>query len=315
MVACSFFANGTTDDEGSTLTLNSTLSNTFGVIFLVLALFASMGNGYILYVVQRDPLKCFNKPTNILNISIAATHLFAGVAVLPYLGILNILRRYQGQFHLHKAFSTVEEVLVNVTVGTATLFIFALSTERCTAVLFPHANKKWVTTNRVKTICSLAALTCCAFCVVLFTDVSKIVFYSVYLHVFILLPVCGICLSCVARLYTFKKQARVSVINSSLPMTQLFANETRKRHSQMTSKLLINIFTILLPISLSLLLFYAVKLLPFAFKEFNCSTRQWYTIMYSVTLILLFFTSALNPLVLIARIPEYARSVKHILRR
>lgn len=290
------------------------IRTTFGIIFLVIGLVASAGNTFILYVVNRDPLKCFNKPTNVFNIALTVAHLFAGMIVLPFTGVLNILRgQRSSERSLSSAVIDLEVFLVNFIVATATILLFTISTERCVAVLHPRFNTKWLTLKRAKVVSTTVAVTCFLFCAVMFLPISKTSFYMVYLHIFILLPVCGILTSCAARLRNFKKQSRVSAINSGLPIAQLFARETRKRNSQLVYKLLVTLFSILLPVLLSLFLFYAMKLVELTCDD-GCVNETWFVVLSNVVLVLLFLSAALNPHVLVLRIPEYSRSIKHILR-
>lgn len=290
------------------------IRTTFGIIFLVIGLVASAGNTFILYVVNRDPLKCFNKPTNVFNIALTVAHLFAGMVVLPFTGVLNILRGQRStERSLSSAVIDLEVFLVNFIVATATILLFTISTERCVAVLHPRFNTKWLTLKRAKIVSTTAAITCFLFCAVMFLPISKTSFYMVYLHIFILLPVCGILTSCAARLRNFKKQSRVSAINSGLPIAQLFARETRKRNSQLVYKLLVTLFSILLPVLLSLFLFYAIRLIELTCDD-GCVNERWFVVLNNIVLMLLFLSAALNPHVLVLRIPEYSRSIKHILR-
>lgn len=305
---------GIANSSGNLADTTGDIRTTFGIIFLVIGLIAAAGNTFILYVVKRDPLKCFNKPTNVFNIALTMAHLFAGMVVLPFTGVLNILRGQRStEKPLSSAVINLEAFLVNFIIATATVLLFTISTERCTAVLHPRFNTKWLTLKRAKVVSITAAVTCFLFCTLLFLPISKTSFYMVYLHIFILIPVCGILTSCAARLRNFKKQARVSAINSGLPIAQMFARETRKRNSQLVYKLLVTLFSILLPVLLSLFLFYAVKLVEITCDD-GCLTKRWFVVLSNVVSMLLFLSSALNPHVLVLRIPEYSRSIRHILR-
>lgn len=293
---------------------NKDVRTIFGIIFLIMALVAAVGNTFIIYVVKRDPLKCFKKPTNVFNIALTVAHLFAGVIVLPFTGVLNILRGQRAEKSaLPSAVIDLEAFLLNFLVGTATLLLFAISTERSTAVLRPRFNNKWLTLKRAKVVSSVLVVSCFVFCALIFLAVSKTFFYMVYLHVFILLPACGILASCAARLRNFKRQARVTAINSGLPVAQIFARETRQRNSQLVYKLLVTLFSILLPVLFSLFLFYSVKIIEVTCDN-DCSNSRGFVVLSNVALVLLFLSSALNPVVIVSRITEYSKSIRHILR-
>lgn len=284
-----------------------------GIFFLITAVIASLGNGYILYVVKRDPLKCFKKPTNVFNIALTMAHFFAGIVVLPYIGVLNILRGEHPEIFIPSTVLDLEEALLNFNIGTATLFLSAISGERCIAIIRPRLNKKWLTLNRAKAINFASGTICFAFCLLLLLPVSKTFFYFIYLPLFIFLPSCGILASCAVRLRNFKNQARVSVVNSGLPVAQLFALETRKRNSLLVYKLLNTVFSILLPILISLFMFSAVRIIEVTCE--GCQNRKWFVTLHNVTLICLYLSSAFNPFVLHSRIAEYSRTTKHIFRK
>lgn len=284
-----------------------------GILLLIIAVIASLGNSFILYIVKRDPLKCFNKPTNIFNMSLTMVHLFVGALASPFAGVLNILRGQSFEISISSTVSKVEAVLVNFAVGAATLLLFAISIERSTAFILPHLNKKWLTLKRARNISLTATASCFVSNLLLFFPNSKTFFYFVYLHVFIFFPACGILASCAARLRNFKKQARVSVIDSGLPVARLFVHEARRRNSQLIYKLLVTVFSILLPVSMSLFLFYTVRIIEIRCEE--CLNRKWFWILSNVTLIFLFLISALNPLIMYTRISEYSRSIKHVFRK
>ena len=286
----------------------------FGALMLFVAVVAAMGNGFILYIVKRDPLKCFNKPTNAFNISLIMVHFFGALIFIPFAGVLNILReRFSGDQSLPLAVFKLEALLVNFGIGSASLLFFLISTERAAAVMFPHFNKKWLTVTRAKNISVLTVSLCFLFCLFQFLPNFNAVFYFIFLHVFILLPAFGILVSCVVRLRHFKKQARVSVASSGpFHLAQLFAREARKRTSDWVDKLS-TMLSVLFPVLTNLFLFYAVKIVEITCED--CTEKKWFMILSNFNLFFLFLLSAFNPVLLYLRVVEYSRSIKHILRR
>lgn len=286
----------------------------FGAIMLFVAILAAIGNGFILYIVKRDPLKCFNKPTNAFNISLIMVNLFSGLIFIPFVGVMNILREHFSNDHsLPLAVFQMEALLVNFGIGSASLLLFLISTERTAAVMFPHFNKKWLTVTRAKNITYSAVSLCFLFCLLQFLPNFNAVFYFIFVHVFILLPAFGILTSCVVRLRYFRKQVRVSVASSGpFHLAQLFAREARKRNSEWVDKLSA-MLSILIPVLTNLFLFYTVKIVEITCED--CTEKKWFIILSNFNLIFLFLFSALNPAFLYLRVVEYSRSIKHILRR
>ncbi|RMX58738.1 hypothetical protein pdam_00010815 [Pocillopora damicornis] len=128
----------------------------FGIVYFLASLTASIGNGFMLYIARRDPLKLFNKPTNVLNVSIGLNHLIASLFVLPILGTNSVL---QSQEIVNGVAELFQDVMVHFVVTNASVFLLVLFLERYTAFVYPFLNR-----------------------------VSEDIFYDITLPVFILLP-------------------------------------------------------------------------------------------------------------------------------
>ncbi|CAH3116507.1 unnamed protein product [Pocillopora meandrina] len=157
----------------------------FGIVYFLASLTASIGNGFMLYIARRDPLKLFNKPTNVLNVSIGLNHLIASLFVLPILGTNSVL---QSQEIVNGVAELFQDVMVHFVVTNASVLLLVLFLERYTAFVYPFLNLKNATIERAKQICSSVTATCFFFSCILFTGVSEDIFYDITLPVFILLP-------------------------------------------------------------------------------------------------------------------------------
>lgn len=288
-------------------------ANAVGVILLILAVAASVGNGCLLYVVKRDPLKCFKKPTNMFAVSLTILYLASGLVVLPYLGIMAILNG-QGYDNLPQSLSALGTAMSNFVISMGTLLMFALSLERFTSFICPHLNRKWITTKRVNVFSMALSVFCFIFSALLiFTGVSPQTYYYIYLHVLVLPALLGVCLVSIATFWSIRDQSKVSpAIVLQLPMTRDLAKEAAKRNAQRKSRYVTTACVIFLPMVLPLIIYYTAKLIEITCEE--CLERSWFIVLDGFTVPLVFLYSFLNPILITVRVPEYSRSVKRILR-
>jgi len=180
----------------------------FGIMYLLFSLIASIGNCLLLHIVKRDPLRLFNKATNVFNIFFTINSLFSAVVVLPFHGMNSILqgqRIFQEPPHVAKMF---EHVIVSVFVSNATLLTLALCLERTTAFVLPVLNRKHVTITRAKRICISITGTCLFVSCILFTGIPKNVFYIVFLPLFVLIPCQVLLVLPAVGFYGLKRQER-----------------------------------------------------------------------------------------------------------
>ena len=129
----------------------------FGIVYFLASLTASIGNGFMLYIARRDPLKLFNKPTNVLNVSIGLNHLIASLFVLPILGTNSVL---QSQEIVNGVAELFQDVMVHFVVTNASVLLLVLFLERYTAFVYPFLNRKNATieTNLLLSNCNLLFL-------------------------------------------------------------------------------------------------------------------------------------------------------------
>ena len=119
-----FFSAFKTMETGACFNKENYLHAIFGIIYLLTSLIASTGNVFLLYIVNRDPLKLFNKPTNVLNIFSALNHFFSGLLVLPIIGINSILTSQGIASEVAKLF---ENVLVSFVASNESVLFVILS--------------------------------------------------------------------------------------------------------------------------------------------------------------------------------------------
>ena len=278
----------------------------FGVIYLFTSLIAIVGNGFLLYIVKRDPLKVLNKPTNVVNISMAINHLLTAIIVLPLIGVNSILKS-RGMFN--EVAKMFQDVSVNYVVSTGSILALILFVERYTAFVFPLLNRHHVTIKRVKLVTTSVTVTCFLFSCILFTGVPQNVFHIVFIPLFILLPCLVMTIILVAGLCGLKRRKEVAPGNKSEPSIN---HNKKKRNLQIYRYLLAATRGTVVTV-LSLVFYCVVKLL--GFNEGEILKTPCYDVLEHVVFTVLFVSAAVNPFIVLRKIPVYRRSARHIWQR
>lgn len=288
------------------------LDVTFGSIYLFLSLVGLIEHGFLLYLVKRDPLRQFNKPTNVINIATGLNYLFSSIIWLPFIGITSILKSQHIIEEPSYVITLFEDFFVSFFASNGTMLSLALFIERATAFVFPLLNRQRVTITRAKRICAVISGTCFLFCCILFTGIPKSVFYFVFLPLFILLPSLGLLVLPAAGYCALKCQARkVSTVkrNERLSCPANDKKENARVNFQAYRYLLestkMTVFVILNLVNYSVL-----KFVESSDVEVSC-----FTLFKHLSYFLLFLPVTFLPIVLVRKIPAFSRSAKHILRR
>ncbi|XP_022782162.1 uncharacterized protein LOC111323130 [Stylophora pistillata] len=278
----------------------------FGMLYFLASLTASIGNGFMLYIARRDPLKLFNKPTNVLNVSIGLNHLFAGIFVLPLLGINSVLR---SQELVNEVAEQFQDVLIHFVVTTSSLLLLVLFFERYTAFVYPLLNRRHATIERVNRICSLVAATCFVFSCILFTGVSKNIFYVITLSVFILLPCMGMKVMLAISFCLLRRRTRVAQDITHDSQIRVMNPNKSKRNLQLRQYLKAATKGTVAAV-LPMVFYCLVKILGYTKIEF--STTSCYDLLEHMSFAAVFLSTVMNPVVVFLKIPVYKRSMRHL---
>lgn len=301
-----FFRAFNTMETGACFNKEHHLHATFGIIYLLTSLIASTGNGFLLYIVKRDPLKLFNKPTNVVNIFSALNHFFSGLIVLPLIGINSILTSQGIPNEVAKLF---ENVLVSFVATNESVLLVILFLERYTAFVFPLLNRHYVTITRARRICTSSTITCLLFSCILFVGVSEYVFYLLILPLFILLPCFLMMIVLAAGFCGLKRRAQVIPGNTR----ELSLNQNKTKRNLQFRKYLLAATRGTLAAVLPLVFYCVVKFVGLSEAEF--STSSCYDLLEHLSFVFLFFSSAVTPIIVFLKIPVYERSARHLWQR
>lgn len=286
----------------------------FGAIYLFFSFIASIGNGFILYIVKRDPLRLFNKPTNAFNIAIAYNYLFSAFIVLPFIGLKSILKSLHLFQELPDVVKLLEDFLVCFATSNLCLLFFAVFIERTTAFVFPVLNRKHVTMTRARRVCSSITGTCLLFSCIIFTGIPKNAFYVVFVPTFILLPCLGCLILPGVGFYGLKRQARkVASGNRNECLTCPMHNRKEKaRRKLQINKYLLETSRTTLSVVIIWVFYCVVKFLE---SDVELAGTSCYELLEHLSFLLLFLPAAVNPIIMVRNIPAYWRSARHVWKR
>lgn len=113
---------------------------TFSVVFLsFLALGTTVTNGFTLYAIYKDPLKCFRTPLTIFISGILVSDFLTGLIVEPVLAILYSMN----YIHIH-LLRTIQ-IVGMITINTSFFIILALAIAQFMALKVPMVYESWFT--------------------------------------------------------------------------------------------------------------------------------------------------------------------------
>ena len=278
----------------------------FGIVYFLASLTASIGNGFMLYIARRDPLKLFNKPTNVLNVSIGLNHLIASLFVLPILGTNSVL---QSQEIVNEVAELFQDVMVHFVVTNASVLLLVLFLERYTAFVYPFLNRKNATIERAKQICSSVTATCFFFSCILFTGVSEDIFYDITLPVFILLPCTVMTVMLAISFCLLRRRTRVAQDITHDSQIRVINPNRSKRNLQLRQYLKAATKGTILTV-LPMVFYCVVKILGYSKLEF--SSTSCYDLLEHMSFIVFFLVAVMNPVIVFLKIPVYKRSIRHL---
>lgn len=287
----------------------------FAVVYFFLSIVVSIEQGFLLHVVKRDPLRLLNKPATHLNVAVATIHLFAALVVLPYIGVISVLKSQDIVKESSKLTKLFEHFMVCFFVSTTTLFALAFFAERSTAIAFPILNRKHVTTERVKRLCFGIVITSVLFSGILFTGVPKNIFYLIFFPILIFLPTLGFLVLPIGIAYGLKQQAtkvETTKRNDSLSTRSPTCN--RRRNLQRNPRIFKNVasatgWTILAIANETI--FSVVAFLEF--RDAESSQRTPCLLLFKhLSYLNIFLPLVVAPIVYVIKIPVFLRSVKHV---
>ena len=302
--------NITTHGDGTKLRRFDSIVLIFnGCFSLLLSVTIFLSNIVLIAATAKFPLRP-ERPLDKIHNAYFYTSLMASIMFLPYFGVAEILRGLEitsttirFPSYLSSTFFVFAQANVQVS-----LFILI---ERCAAFVSPHLHRRL--TTRRKVMISLFAMESflLLFVCLSFTGISEQVFYTIYIHLFFSFP---ISLLIITTGFTYWKiRTRNRIANNEIPQSVEKLELHRKFSSRTARKYLTVVSLFLVPLILSILPWYIVKISELTDRNAILTTNMGF-FWQRLSISLVFLPDVLGPITLTIRFEAYHNSVRRLFR-
>ena len=154
--------------------------STFGALYLLAAIITLTTNGLLLFVIFKDPLKCFRRPFAVSLTGLAATDFLVG-AIGDTTSAKNefyCVKNEDGETY----FDWIMDYFMD---NSATVLVVALSVDRLIAVAFPIYYRCSVKTTHSAISVLAIWVYCLAFSLLQLTDIPEEIYDAIDVHIHI----------------------------------------------------------------------------------------------------------------------------------
>ena len=273
------------------------------IIYIIIALFTTIGNVIVLLAFHFDPYKKLRSPQNIFIINLAVSDIIMGAVVDPLLAIRH-WDKDENLFLAHYLMAVVSGV-------SSILNITFLSICRYLAITKPFKYKSIITEKRVLICIAVMWLYVAHFPLLALAGWLNFT-YQIYLYTLgAVIPTCVICLTYAGIFRGMRRHTQNMRAVGGNAMNKransVLANAMARERS--ATKTLIIVLVVFLAFWFPFLLLDTVLV-----NCKGCRTPEMNTVR-DITLTMTYFASGINPLLYAWKMPYFARTVKRILCR
>ena len=286
---------------------------TTSILTVVLVAVTTVSNGFLLYVLYKDPLKRFTKPVTTFITALAIMDFLTGALCDPSQARFEIRcalkMKTEAEFEL-RGFTAIVSFF---TVNSATLLIVAMSVERFVAVSFPYFYRQAVTRRRAS-VCAIAVcIYCFVFSLLQLTEVDLALWERTDLYLHIVIPIISVMVTYTAIYLILRRQRKkLQTVSDKIQGTDGSLTQKRCRnqiHKQKCEQKIV--YTAVLITLLLILAFLPHTIVTIASESCkNCVSNEWFVVLSRVTIPFVFMNSAVNPFVYVLRMRDLRRSMK-----
>ena len=281
-----------------------------GIAFLILLFFISLPNGFVLFVLLKNPLRCSKRGFSVFLAFICAMDLFVGVVVSSGEALTRFLCvfRYRGL----PQDGDVLRILGYIGVNSSILLVTAMSIERFIAVVFPHTYRQKLKPKAMVVVNLCIVIFSSIFASIQLSDISLDVYLTTDLHLHTTFPLCTTSIAYLGIFLFLKKQSRIVRQNQmTVPMGSSLNDRRQERKRKMETKFAITSFLILLFLILSLIPYFTITIIGIHCE--SCSEQHWFLALKESSIVFLFLNSVINPFLASFRISELRKSCAIVL--
>ena len=270
----------------------------------ILSMLAMVANGVLLYVMYKDPLRCFRKPISVLIAALAVHDFLTGSVV----GILHIHNEISCETIPERipVTGSFKSIIGLFSINIGTLLVMGLSVERLIAVALPFYYRA-TASGRKTLLCTICIIVySLVFCLLQLSGIPEGIYSVLQLHLNMTFPLIAVLIFNFALLRVLRGyRKRVSSMSSDASDSS-FSAAVEKR-IDIDKQFAFTAILIVLFLVLSHSPFYLTALI-----EVHCSqcNEEWFASYRRISLPFLFINAACNPFTYTFRIPQCRRSLK-----
>ena len=282
------------------------------ISFMILSFLIVVPNGIVLYVLYRNPLRCFRKAFSVFLAFISGVDFFIGTVVCIGETTIRFLCAF-GDHSLPQE-GDILRIIGYAAINSSILLVTAMSVDRLIAVVFPHFHLRKVSPRKLVYFNTAIIIFSMIFALLqLHPGISVEVYRKVdqYLHAIFPLSTSTLCY--LGMFFVLRKQSfRIGFQRqTALPSNLTLQDMRRVKRAQMERKFATTSFFILICLILSLTPYFVAIII--ATHCASCGEQNWFFVLVEASVAFLFLNSAANPFLTTFRINELKKSVKIVL--
>ena len=281
-----------------------------GIAFLILMFMISVPNGFVLFVLLKNPLRCLRRSFTVFIAFICATDLFVGLVVSSGKALARFLCALGDQGLPQEGH--VVQVLSYIGLNSSILLVTAMSIDRFIAVVFPHRYRQRSKPKTVVVVNLCIVIFSSIFASIQLFDISLHLYLTIDLHLHTTFPLCTTSMAHLAIFFFLKKQSRiVRQEDTTVPMSSSLNERRQEREGKMERKFATTSFLILLFLILSLIPYFTITTVEIHCE--SCAEQKLFLALKESCVVFLYLNSFVNPFLASFRINELKKSCAIVL--
>ena len=281
-----------------------------GIAHLILLIMISLPNGFVLFVLLKNPLRFPRKSFTVFLTFICATDLFVGLVVCSGEALMRFFCAFGGRGSPQEG--DVPRVLSYIGINSSVLLVTAMSVDRFIAVVFPHTYRQKSKPKTVVVVNLCIVIFSSIFAWIQLSDISLHLYLTIDLHLHTTFPLCTTSTAYLGIFFFLKKQSRIVRQNQvTVPMGSSINERRQEGEGKMERKFATTSFLILLFLILSLIPYFTITTVKIHCE--SCSGKHWFLALEESCFVFVFLNSFINPFVASFRISELERSCAIVL--
>ena len=281
-----------------------------GIAYLILLFMISLPNGFVLFVLVKNPLRCPRRGFSVFLLFLCAMDLYVGVVVSSGEVITRFLCAFTDRGIPQEG--SVTEVLGYTGINSSTLLVTAMSIDRFIAVVFPNTYRQKLKPKTVVVVNICIVIFSSIFALIQLSDISLDVYLTIDLHLHTTFPLCTTSIAYLGIFLFLRRQSRILFQKQmTVPMGSSLNDRRQERERKMERKISTTSFLIVLFLILSLVPYFTITTIEIHCE--SCLKQNWFLALKESCIIFLYLNSIINPFLASYRINELQRSCAIVL--